>query len=648
MAERYTRLFSLTENLYQSGAPLLVAAGALLKDTQTGRVLAQLKFQSLSDKPIKAVKVNITPLDVVGNELGEAVEHPYLDLNVRRDEAFGAKMPVALADATTRAFRAAVTSVVFADNTVWEASNTTWAPIPAPVMLDEVYPDAELRKQFKLEFGARNQYAYAEFADLCRCPCGALNRQSEEKCHSCDCDLTALRALDSAELRKRRDARLERERIAEEERQEQARVAKEKAAVEAAERTKKAKKIALIAAPIVCVVIAFLIVLNSVIIPNSKYNDAVTLMEAGQYEEAIAAFEAMDGYKDSAEKIEACETAVELAELNAKYDAAVALMEAEDYEEAITAFELLDGHKDSEDKIDECETAILDARYDAALALMDGGEYEDAITAFEALAGYKDSGEKIKECETAILDGKYEAAVELMESGKYRDSLDAFVALGNYKDSRDKRDECKAGMIKTAMVGDYVIFGSYEQDNNTSNGKEDIEWLVLDVENDKALLISKYALDCKPYNEEETAVTWESCTLRTWLNNSFLNTAFTADEQELIPSVTVSADRNPNHSTSPGNSTQDKVFLLSIADAEGYLPYAKCEPTAYAITNGAAVYYKTGTGPWWLRSPGIYQSWAAAVYSDGRINETGHPVDTGEWYMDDYAVRPAIWVDLGE
>ena len=81
-------------------------------------------------------------------------------------------------------------------------------------------------------------------------------------------------------------------------------------------------------------------------------------------------------------------------------------------------------------------------------------------------------------------------------------------------------------MIKQAKVGDYVVFGQYEQDNDTSNGKEDVEWLVLDVQEDRALLISKYLLDCKPYNTTDDHVTWETCTLRKWLNDEFINTAF--------------------------------------------------------------------------------------------------------------------------
>ena len=112
------------------------------------------------------------------------------------------------------------------------------------------------------------------------------------------------------------------------------------------------------------------------------------------------------------------------------------------------------------------------------------------------------------------------------------------------------------------QVGDYIFFGTYEQDNDLSNGKEDVEWLVLEVENKKMLLISKYALDCKRFNEPTTDLSkpWIYSDLRKWLNNDFLNTAFSDNEKVKI-SVT-KYGRN--------NVLQDKVFLLDVAEAERY------------------------------------------------------------------------------
>ena len=82
--------------------------------------------------------------------------------------------------------------------------------------------------------------------------------------------------------------------------------------------------------------------------------------------------------------------------------------------------------------------------------------------------------------------------------------------------------------------GDYISFGSYEQDNDTTNGSEPIDWLVLDKKDSKALIISRYGLDAKVFHKECVEVTWESCDLRGWLNDTFYREAFTVDEQNQI------------------------------------------------------------------------------------------------------------------
>ena len=79
-----------------------------------------------------------------------------------------------------------------------------------------------------------------------------------------------------------------------------------------------------------------------------------------------------------------------------------------------------------------------------------------------------------------------------------------------------------------------IPFGHYEQDNNPGNGPEPIEWLVLDIQDGKALLLSKYGLEAKAYNTKFVDITWENCTLRTWLNGEFLAKAFSAEEQSAI------------------------------------------------------------------------------------------------------------------
>ena len=112
---------------------------------------------------------------------------------------------------------------------------------------------------------------------------------------------------------------------------------------------------------------------------------------------------------------------------------------------------------------------------------------------------------------------------------------------------------------------DCIYFGNYYQSNSST--KEPIKWRVLSVDGNDAFLLADQNLDAKPYNEEATDVTWATCTLRTWLNGTFLNMAFTSAEQAAIKNTTVVNEDNPYYGTEGGVNTTDKVYLLSIAEA---------------------------------------------------------------------------------
>ena len=205
-----------------------------------------------------------------------------------------------------------------------------------------------------------------------------------------------------------------------------------------------------------------------------------------------------------------------------------------------------------------------------------------------------------------------------------------------------------ASVKSTVSVGNIIEFGAYEQDNDTSNGKEPIEWQVLAKEDNKILVISKYALDAKPYNTEFENVTWETCSLRTWLNETFLDEAFSKAEKSMIQTTEVSADKNPDYSTDPGNATNDKIFLLSIDEANKYFAsHENCPLTEYAIANGAfnndnfRVDGPALTCCWWLRSTGSLQDLAADVSYYGEVDSYGIAVDYAH-----NAVRPAMWISL--
>ena len=211
-------------------------------------------------------------------------------------------------------------------------------------------------------------------------------------------------------------------------------------------------------------------------------------------------------------------------------------------------------------------------------------------------------------------------------------------------------------------AGSIVTFGRYEQDGNPDNGAEKIEWIVLDTQDGKCLLLSRYCLDVQPYQSKDRKITWKDSSLRKWLNGDFLNTAFQGLEQELIPLKTVNNSKKQGYKkwtkTKGGKNTKDRVFLLSCAEAEKYLgvtygggqlnPAAQAEPTAYAVGKGAyceTVHEADGTEAvyawWWLRSPGYVQNAAAGVGGHGTLLDSG-----AVW--EEACVRPAIWVKLDE
>ena len=212
-------------------------------------------------------------------------------------------------------------------------------------------------------------------------------------------------------------------------------------------------------------------------------------------------------------------------------------------------------------------------------------------------------------------------------------------------------------------IGSIVTFGRYEQDGNPENGPEPIEWIVLDVKDGKSLLISRYALDAVPYHTKSISITWEKCSLRSWLNSDFLRTAFTEEERESIPVTKVDNSRkqgfkrwNNWKKTKGGKNTKDRVFLLSYLEAKQYLgvawhggenPSGQAEMTEFLRRKTADnPYYRDtlednpeyGFCTWWLRSPGYLQNLVAQVARLGTLI-AGNPAS------EDVAIRPALWLN---
>lgn len=186
-------------------------------------------------------------------------------------------------------------------------------------------------------------------------------------------------------------------------------------------------------------------------------------------------------------------------------------------------------------------------------------------------------------------------------------------------------------------VGQSVFLGHYEQDNNLSNGEERIEWVVLEVDGDYALVISKYCLDAAQFNGSQCSVTWETSDLRDWLNDDFLYDAFSATERKAILYTELRTGKSAYGNRSGGNDTLDRVWCLSIDEANTY--FGSNEDRKASLTKYAAS--RTPYAWWWLRSPGGESDAAKAI-----INANGQVITGGNWVDNNDAVRPCMWVDL--
>lgn len=206
--------------------------------------------------------------------------------------------------------------------------------------------------------------------------------------------------------------------------------------------------------------------------------------------------------------------------------------------------------------------------------------------------------------------------------------------------------------------GDYIVFGHYEQDGDLSNGPEPIEWEVVKEKDGRMLLVSRYILDCQPYNMEFSDITWETCSLRSWLNNEFINSAFTMSEQVKILTVTNSNPDNAYYGTAGGKTTDDKVFCLSVKEImdnyefeerdeeyDGGVSQAlKTEVTSYAANKKTYV-ADNNCGYWWLRSPGEDSSSACFVLGSFGGMGWGCLMNVDDFSM---GVRPAIYLSASE
>ena len=384
---------------------------------------------------------------------------------------------------------------------------------------------------------------------------------------------------------------------------------------------------------------------------ENDYATAQNLLNAGDYDQAEACFEALKNYAD------ASTMAREAAYQKGKKQLADGL-----FAEAEATFDTLGEYSDTKEQIlaigehyyatrqyEQAEAIYV--KVSAAQQLYELGQYYEsqddlpnAIRVYGEAGTYENAQNKV----TALQrEEDYRTAEALCQEKEWQEAKAIYERLTGYKDAENKTTMCDKEIEAAAardvafQPGKIVQFGRYPQ---TTEGNDDtvVEWQVLDRDGRNALLISRYGLDVQPYTWPHAQVTWEQCTLRIWLNDTFANRAFSQEEQQAILMTTVANGSDEGYwKTDGGNDTQDKIFLLSYRQAEQYFDVtidndenmkSRMQPTDYALAHGAG---KLG---WWLRSQGPERDTAARVYSVGALDYDFTGVEE--------CVRPALWVNI--
>lgn len=311
MSDRFECLYKLQDNLYSIGSPIIISAGSLLKDKETGKVLVQMKFHSVTANLIQAVKLSLYAYDISGDEIQGVEDYQYLDLSIQNGQEFGSKKAIFMPDSVTRSFAIKKLTVIMSNDNIVDVP-VPMQSLPSRITLQSELKNNELVKQYKIATNSSADYVPETYNDLWRCSCGEWNCSAQ--CTKCQIQKnTVFSSYDLDRLNEAMEIRLkeEEEQLCEKKRrEEEQRLIEEKEKQRNLEKikerneklTKNLKETLKIGISIIVSFIVISIIFNFIVIPVNKYKKATELMVDGKYYESIVYFIVSGNYKDSFDK----------------------------------------------------------------------------------------------------------------------------------------------------------------------------------------------------------------------------------------------------------------------------------------------------------------------------------------------------------
>ncbi len=212
MLERYQRLSWLPQKQYIKGSPVVIEAGALLKDTKTNEILVQIKLRNIQERVIIACKATIHCFESNGKELKGVDGFPFLDIKIDHGKDFGSKVAIYLPENVTRDVWISIIEVVFENGEIWTHEDIKWEQVVEQKSLEDYYHDEELSKQYRMETNSKCKFVPRKSEGMFQCACGAINSDTVQKCYNCWNKYVDLKnVLESQDLEEKKNIRLKEE-----------------------------------------------------------------------------------------------------------------------------------------------------------------------------------------------------------------------------------------------------------------------------------------------------------------------------------------------------------------------------------------------------------------------------------------------------